>query len=141
MSTVSSLMPLILDTISKEQVERLVNQHLRNPGEFWARYPVPVNPLLADEETIKGHVVWRGKETWFFTNWYIAGGLRKQGRRFPEHRNEYAEIAEELMRRSYKLVRKEGFREYYDARTGKGGGAFDFGWSTLLLDMVYDVKA
>jgi hypothetical protein len=31
---------------------------------------------------------------------------------------------------------RDGLREYYDPLTGRGLGARDFGWSTLLLDLV-----
>ena len=34
------------------------------------------------------------------------------------------------------VVAREGFREYYEARTGCGMGAHDFGWSTLLWELV-----
>jgi len=32
-------------------------------------------------------------------------------------------------------VEREGLREYYDPRTGKGLGAEDFAWSALVLEM------
>jgi hypothetical protein len=34
------------------------------------------------------------------------------------------------------VVAREGFREYYEARLGYGMGARDFGWSTLLWELV-----
>jgi hypothetical protein len=32
-------------------------------------------------------------------------------------------------------VAREGFREAYNPLTGRGHGARDFGWSTLLVDL------
>ena len=29
-----------------------------------------------------------------------------------------------------------GLREYYEPRTGAGMGALDFGWSSLVMDMI-----
>jgi len=34
------------------------------------------------------------------------------------------------------VVLREGLREYYEARTGEGMGAVDFGWSSLVWEMV-----
>jgi hypothetical protein len=34
------------------------------------------------------------------------------------------------------VVAREGYREYYDSRTGAGMGAHEFGWSTLLVEML-----
>ena len=35
-----------------------------------------------------------------------------------------------------RAIDREGFREYYDPRTGRGHGARDFGWSTLVVDLL-----
>jgi hypothetical protein len=35
-----------------------------------------------------------------------------------------------------RAVERHGFREYYDPRTGQGHGARDFGWSTLVVDLL-----
>ncbi len=139
-STVSSLMPLILDSIEEAQAERLVREHLVNPAEFWTRYPLPAVPVSSAEE-VKGHIIWRGLQTWIYPNWYIARGLRRQAQRFPQRTQDYNRIADELARRTYELVQKEGFCDFYHSQTGARGAGPKFGWSTLLLDMVYDLKA
>jgi hypothetical protein len=139
-NTVSSLMPLVLDTISQAQVERLVKEHLYNSREFWTEYPIPAEPLSSVTRDERKHIIWRGLQTWIYTNWYIARGLRKQAQRFPQHRQEYTQIADELTFRSYELVRREGFCDFYHAQTGQGSIARDFGWSALILDMVEDME-
>jgi hypothetical protein len=37
------------------------------------------------------------------------------------------------------MVKKSGFREYYNPQTANGHGAPDFSWSTILLDLVMGV--
>lgn len=61
------------------------------------------------------------------TNWFIMKGLQRWG---------YAEPARVIAQRSADLVLKSGFREYYNPLTGEGYGAENFGWSTLIVDMV-----
>jgi len=34
------------------------------------------------------------------------------------------------------MMAKGGIREFYDPLTGEGQGARDFGWSTLVLDLI-----
>jgi neutral trehalase len=128
-NTISSLMPLILDNIGQKQAERLVNDWLLSPNEYWTRYPVPVEPISSKYHNMR--VIWRGHQTWVYTNWYIEKGLKKHG---------YDDIADELTRRTYELIQKEGLREYYSAISGKGERAIDYGWSTLILDMVSDMQ-
>ena len=33
-------------------------------------------------------------------------------------------------------MEREGFREYYESRSGRGMGAHDFGWSTLIVELL-----
>ena len=129
-NTISCLMPLILDNIDQKQVQKLVKDWLLSPNEYWAKYPIPVEPVSSKYHNMR--VIWRGHQTWVYTNWYIERGLRKHG---------HDDIADELTRRTYELVRKEGFREYYSAISGKGERAIDFGWSTLILDMAVRMQS
>jgi hypothetical protein len=71
-------------------------------------------------------LVYRGP-TWMNTNWYISRGLRRHG---------FVPMAERIEDASATLVERDGFREYYDPRTGQGFGAIDFSWSGLALDML-----
>jgi len=129
-NTISCLMPLILDNIGQKQADKLVKNWLLNPNEYWTKYPIPVEPVSSKYHNMR--VIWRGHQTWVYTNWYIEKGLRKLG---------YDNVADELTKRTYKLVRKEGFREYYSAISGKGERAVDFGWSTLVLDMAVSMQS
>lgn len=126
--TFSCLIPLILNNISHEQTERLVYDWLYNPHEFWTSYPVPAEPLSSRPK--ENNIIWRGLQTWIYTNWFIEKGLRKHG---------YTRIADELIGKTYSLIKEQGFREYYSSLTGEGFRAEDYGWSTLVLDMVHDL--
>ncbi len=126
-ATVTALFPLILDTIPNERLDELVHRHLLNEEEFWLPNPVP--SVAMSEVTFKpdwSMTLWRGP-AWLNTNWFLVQGLRKHG---------YGDAAKHIVDRSLEMVAREGFREYYNPITGKGMGAGDFGWSTLVVDMV-----
>lgn len=133
--TIKSLMPLILD-IDKKYVNTLIKNHLQNTDEFNLTYPIPTvsrseasflpsPPILAHEP-----IIWRGP-TWINTNWYLAAGLRKHG---------FHKEADHIVKKSVELVRKEGYREFFNPFTGEGYGVANFGWSTLVVDMIEEHK-
>jgi len=120
--TVSSLFPLLLD-IPEYMVSSLVS-YIKSKKHFWSEWPIP--SVSMDEESFgpltETRFLWRGT-TWINTNWFIWQGLRKVG--------EIA-LANELVKRTWGLIEKYGFCEFYDPFTGFPGGAMrDFGWSTL----------
>ena len=125
--TASSLLPLCLE-IERSRVKQLVN-HLKNPKEFWTRYPIP--SVAIDEPkfgplTYSRHL-WRGT-VWLNHNWIIHYGLHLHG---------YTEIAKELFIKTEKLLRDKGFCEFYDPFTGNPGfAARRFTWGALILDML-----
>lgn len=129
--TFTCLMPLLLRNIDKKTADDLVNKHLLNPKEFWLPYPVP--SVAKCEETFKPGKgpLWRGP-TWINANWFLVCGLLEHG---------YLEVAEEIMEKSCMLIQESGFREYFNPLTGKGYGAYNFGWSTLLVDMIELVES
>ncbi len=126
--TFTSLFPLILDHLDSAIAERVVNEHLHNPAEFWLPYPIPsvaANEPSFDPEAKTG-LLWRGS-TWVNVNWFLVPGLRRHG---------FDEWADELVARTLEMVRRGGIREYYSPYTGTGYGAPDFGWTTLILDFM-----
>ncbi len=130
--TIESLLPLFLDGLAQKYVKRLVQEHLLNPQEFWTEYPVPsvakselyYYPKQPPVHHLK--FLWRGP-TWINTNWLIVKGLRKHG---------YRDIADEIVRRTVKMIQKSGFREYYNPESGEGYSHHNFGWSTLICDLL-----
>ncbi len=129
--TIASLIPLFLDGLKGEKLEAIVS-HLINPKEFWTEYPVPsvaksehyYNPNDIPPHHLK--LIWRGP-TWVNTNWFIVKGLRKHG---------YDKIADQIVERTLEMINNHGFREYYNPETGAGYRRHNFGWSTLILDLI-----
>lgn len=132
-NTITSLFPLLLSDLPASMIERLV-AHLTDPAEYAANYPVPSvarNEPSYRPGTVGGNLVWRGP-TWMNSNWYLVRGLLRHGRHA---------MARHITERSVEMVLREGFREYHNPETGEGNGAEDFGWSTIILDMVASVDA
>ncbi|MBI5201056.1 MAG: hypothetical protein HY925_05675 [Elusimicrobia bacterium] len=125
--TFTSLFPLILPEIDPARTKRLI-EHLLDPKEFWLEYPVP--SVAATEPSYEpdysSRAIWRGP-TWVNANWYLFWGLRTHGR---------ADAASELAARTIRMVAIGGMREFFDPRNAAGMGATDFGWSTLVLDVI-----
>jgi len=125
--TFVSLMPIMLEDMPQSIIETLVKRHLTNATEFWPPYPIP--GVALDEPTFdpaENRFIWRGP-TWMNINWFIVRGLRHHG---------YNEIADEIVEKSKTLIERSGFREYFNPLTGEGYGARDFGWSTLIVDIM-----
>ncbi|MHA1379731.1 MAG: MGH1-like glycoside hydrolase domain-containing protein [Candidatus Helarchaeota archaeon] len=125
--TVCGLFPLCLD-IEKKNADYLVNEYLLNKEEFGLPYPIPCVSKSSPHFNPKGSalILWRGP-TWFSTNWYVVKGLQK---------NAFQDIANNIIDKMVEMVNKSGFREQYNPFTAKGYGAKNFGWSTLLIDLI-----
>jgi glycogen debranching enzyme len=68
---------------------------------------------------------WRGP-TWVNSAWIVWLGMRRLG---------YEEEARRLADGVIAAAAREGLREYYDPRTGRGMGAKDFAWSALAAEL------
>jgi glycogen debranching enzyme len=126
-NSISSLMPLVLPDLPAPIAATLID-HLEDPREYRAPFPVPSVAMNVPSFSAGpiGKLVWRGP-SWINTNWYLSRGLRRHGR------SDLAAVVED---RSALLVEEHGFREYYNPLTGEGGGAHDFSWTALVLDML-----
>jgi hypothetical protein len=129
--TWAALSPLALPDLPEAIGRRLVEEHLLDPGRFWL--PVPPPSVPADERSFSRREsrlgirrYWRGP-TWVNGAWLLWLGLVRLG---------YAEEADTLARRLGEAVATAGLREYYDPYTGRGMGASDFAWSSLILEML-----
>jgi glycogen debranching enzyme len=108
-----------------------VEEHLLDPTRFWL--PVPVATVDAAEASFARTDMlipglkryWRGP-TWINSSWLLWIGLMRLG---------YTEEAELLTRRLSDTVRAHGLREYYDPFNGRGMGAYDFAWSSLIMEL------
>jgi glycogen debranching enzyme len=127
--TFTSLFPLILDSLDRHMVWRLVEEHLLNEREFWLPYPIP--SVAATESSFdpdyRSRAIWRGP-TWINSNYYLYWGLRAHG---------YRDVASELAKRTVQMVGESGMREFFNPYTAQGYGAVDFGWTALVLDLIH----
>jgi glycogen debranching enzyme len=128
-NTISSLLPLLLD-IPAEIKDRLV-EHITDTTEYWSKYPIPTVAMTEKSfDPSNNSLLWRGP-TWVNTNFFIWLGLKK---------HKEAKLANELAKRTHDLIQKSGFWEFYNPLSGNGGGAKNFGWSTLVLLMEEDIE-
>ncbi len=128
--TWASLAPLALPDLPEAIGRRLVEEHLLNESEFLTAV-APPSVAIGERwyEPDGGHGpirrYWRGP-TWVNSAWMVWIGLRRLG---------YEAEAERLASGVIGAVSREGLREYYDPRDGKGLGAKDFAWSALIAEL------
>ncbi|HEX3041078.1 MAG TPA: hypothetical protein VHP56_03195 [Solirubrobacterales bacterium] len=128
--TWASLAPLALPDLPEEIGRRLVEEHLLNEREFLTPVAPPsvaVGERGYEPDGGRGPIrrYWRGP-TWVNSAWMVWLGLRRLG---------YEAEAERLATGVIGAAAREGLREYYDPRNGKGLGAKDFAWSTLVAEL------
>jgi hypothetical protein len=128
--TWAALAPLALPDLPEAIGRRMVEEHLLNEAEFLT--PVAPPSVAASEPSYEpsgGHGpirrYWRGP-TWVNSAWMVWLGMRRLG-----YEQEAARLVEGLIA----AVAREGLREYYDPRSGKGLGAKDFAWSALIAEL------
>lgn len=129
--TWAALSPLALPDLPEAIGRRLVEEHLLDPERFWlpvAPPSVPANdPTFSRRESTLGiKRYWRGP-TWINAAWLVWLGLNRLG---------YTDQAETLSAGLGRAVGISGLREYYDPYDGKGMGATDFAWSSLIIEML-----
>lgn len=127
--TWDTLAPLALPDLPEAIGRRLVEETLLSE-RFWPGVPLASVALDDPAHTSRDRYwglrrYWRGP-SWVNAAWLAWLGLRRLG---------YAAEAADMARRVEAVVLREGLREYYEARTGAGMGARDFGWTALALEM------
>ena len=127
-STWSSLAPLALPSMPEDVRRRLVEEHLLDPRRYGARVGIP--SVSMEERSFRPGFdrwrCWRGP-SWINSAWLLVPRMRELG---------YEDEAEHIVGSLAMAVAHEGFREYYNPHTGAGLGARDFGWSTLIVDLL-----
>ncbi len=123
-NTAPGFLPLFAGLASKRQSQRLIEEHLLNPGEYAPAGEVQhwVTTTARVEPTWEPRRYWRGP-VWIIMNWFLIEGLQRYG---------YDDLAEVIRQDTLGLIGTAGFREYYDARDGSGCGSTDFSWSAAL---------
>jgi hypothetical protein len=128
--TWAALAPLALPDLPEQIGRRLVEEHLLDRREFLT--PVAPPSVAVSEPSYepgggRGPVrrYWRGP-TWVNSAWMVWLGMRRLG---------YEAEADRLAAGLIAAIEREGLREYYDPRSGKGLGARDFAWSALIAEL------
>lgn len=108
---------------------RVVAEHL-DPARsrFWGVKGMAFNPLDGREIEPKA-LLWRGDCVWGATQYWAHLVLSRSGQ---------VDAARTARIQMESLIEREGFREFYDANTGKGHGAGEtdgFTWPALVLEM------
>ncbi len=122
--TNSLFAPMFAGIVTKSEAKKLVEEHLLNEKEFWTEFAIPTVAISEPKFSAKGY--WRGP-MWVNINWMLYRGLLRYG---------FKDVARQLLQKTIAAVKKSGFREYYNPLTGEGLGARQFGWSTLVADMI-----
>jgi hypothetical protein len=131
-TTIAALAPLALPDLPETIGRRLVEEHLLDAGQFFSPVPPPsvstAEPsfTLRDVGRLRQRIYWRGP-TWMNAAWLVWLGLIRLG---------YTEPADEFATRLGGTVARHGLREYYNPFSGAGMGAINFGWSTLVLELL-----
>lgn len=117
--------PLFAGIATPEQAQRMVEEHLLNPKEFWGKYVIPTiarnDPAFADQ------FYWRG-DIWGPTNYMVYEGLNRY--HFDKVALEYAEKNYNLFMDDWKQNQHDD--EQYHAWGGNGGGDTHYTWGALL---------
>jgi hypothetical protein len=127
-STWSSLAPLALAQLPEDVRRRLVEEHLLHPGRYLAPFGIP-SVALQEPSFRPGFQFWRcwRGPSWVNTAWLLLRPMRELG---------YESEADRVLASLEDAVARDGFREYYNPITGRGLAARDFGFSTLLIDLL-----
>ena len=129
----TNFMPLFAGAATPARAKRTIDEHLRNPEEFWLTYPVASYAKTEPDYYQGSHKEcnWRGP-TWAPTNYMIFQGLRRYG---------YQDLARDLATRLFDMavLKNPVLREYYNAETGDGLGQTSFwGFTALYYGMLLE---
>ncbi|MBW3602180.1 MAG: hypothetical protein KY434_05710 [Actinobacteria bacterium] len=123
------------DSVPLDAAERFVDRWLTPGSGFWGPCGVSFNPLDPDLRLDPGHELWAGNDVWGATMYWAHLALRRVGA---------DGLAGRVVDQLDALVERHGFREYYDAFTGRPGGAGaegGFSWPALGHVMRSDLES
>jgi hypothetical protein len=108
----------------KDKYARM-REHLFDPKKFWSKYPLPT--IIPDDETFTMNM-WSGG-VWVNVNWQVLEGLFDYD----------TEAAVQLLWRTIDMMTHNGHpvcSEYYGPKEGEPKGGQDYGWTTLVMDLI-----
>jgi hypothetical protein len=105
--------PLLARVATPAQAERMIQDHLLNPKEFWGKWVIP--SIAIDDPAFSDQDYWRGR-IWGPMNYLVYLGLRNY--QYPVVRREFAEKSLSLFLNEWSNQRH--VHENYNAITGTG---------------------
>jgi putative isomerase len=118
-----NLYPMWTGLLPASMNERLI-QHLTNPGEFAAPFPIP--SVARNDPNYNPERMWRGP-VWANINYFFVEALDKVGR---------GDLADQVMERTLDMISNQpDIYEYYNAETGQPAptAADMFGWTAAVF--------
>ena len=121
--------PLMAGVASKDQAERMINEHFYNPNEFWGNYIMP--STARNEKAFKDNHYFRGR-IWGPMNFLVYLGLRKYN--VGHSTEDMVEKSKNILLKTWNL--KLDVYENYNATTGEsfdvGSSQKSYYWGALL---------
>ncbi|WP_020529067.1 MGH1-like glycoside hydrolase domain-containing protein [Flexithrix dorotheae] len=105
--------PLLAAVPNQQQAERMVNEHLMNPKEFYGDYMIP--SISRNDSAYPDNSYWRGR-IWAPMNYLVYMGLRNYD--LPEARKTMAEKSTKLLMQEW--MEEGHIHENYNAENGEG---------------------
>jgi putative isomerase len=121
--------PMLGRVPTQAQAERMANEHMLNPDEFWGEWVLP--SISRNDPGYPDNDYWRGR-IWAPMNFLVYLGLRNY--RLPEARTRLAERSKALLMKSW--LEEGHVYENYNADTGEGSDVHNadrfYHWGALL---------
>src|SRR5579862_310504 len=126
--------PLLARAATPQQAQRMIQDHLMNPQEFWGDWVIPSTPR--NDPAFKDQNYWRGR-IWGPMNYLVYLGMRNYDQ--PKVREEFARKSFELFQLEWS--KKRHVHENYNAITGSGDDVSSsdrfYHWGALLALIEY----
>ncbi|HEU5004587.1 MAG TPA: trehalase family glycosidase [Candidatus Saccharimonadales bacterium] len=118
-ATIATLLPLYAGVVTQKRAEELVRL-MKKRTQFRTNFPLPSVPTIS--HSFNPEKYWQGP-TWVNMNWLIMDGL---------DRYSFKLEAEELKKKTLKMVAEHGSYEYFNPLDGSPAGAPNFSWTAAL---------
>ncbi|MFO8058333.1 MAG: trehalase family glycosidase [bacterium] len=123
-------LPLLTGLVSEDKAKKLIEKNLLSKKHFYGERLVPFNSrseLEGENIPLEDTLIWRGHCIWTNMSWMAARLAENYG---------YTGYPVEVTRSTVRLIKEQGFHEFYDPRTGEGKGAPNFTWPALAVDLM-----
>lgn len=120
--TIALFAPIFAGVESENKLDTIA-KILITPKKFWSKFPVPSVSL--DSLDFDSTRYWRGP-SWPIINMFLIDGLSSK-----------PTIRKNLLEKTMTLIKKNGFFECYDPKTGSPAGFPNFSWTAAIFIYLY----